>query len=375
MLSISRARSFFPIVDRGIYLDHAATAPLSTRVVEALERYAQEASRQAGFGRAAQEREIGRARERVAALLGASPAEVAFVRNTTQGLGLVAAGLDWQPGDRVVTCDLEYPSNVLPWKNLARRGVEMEILPTDGCRLAPEAVDAALRHPAVRLLALSSVEFASGFRQDLVRLGALCRERGVLFCVDAIQSLGCLPLDVRACGIDFLASGGTKWLLSAAGCGVFYAAGTVRSRLAPWVVGPRSVTDSDDDPRYPLRLREDAQRFEESKPNVPGAYALGAAVNLLLELGVTNVAAHVLALTDRLLAGLDALGARISSPREPEARSGIVSFALGDEPPEQTAARLRERSILVSVRRGGVRVSPHFYNTPEEIDALLAALR
>jgi cysteine desulfurase / selenocysteine lyase len=375
MLSCARARSFFPIVERGIYLDHAATGPLSTRVVEALDRYAQEASRASGFGRSAQAREIERVRERLAVMLGASPAELAFVRSTTQGLGFVAAGLDWRPGDRVLTCDLEYPSNVLPWKHLARRGVETEILVTDGRRLDLDAVEAALRHPAVRMLALSSVAFASGFRQDLVRLGALCRERGVLFCVDAIQSLGCLPVDVRACGIDFLASGGTKWLLSADGCGVFYAAAPVLDRLTPAVVGTRSVRGSDDDPRYPLELREDARRFEESRLNAPGVYALGAAVDLLLEVGIENVACRVLELTDRLLAGLEAQGARIESPREPVARSGIVAFTLAHEPPEQTAARLRQRRILVSVRRGRVRVSPHFYNTSDEIDALLAALR
>jgi len=241
-------------------------------------------------------------------------------------------------------------------------------------RLPPEDVEEALRSPRVRLLALSSVEFGSGARNDLGTLGRLCRERGVLFCVDAIQSLGCLPLDPVAWGIDFLAADGHKWLLSVEGCGLFYCARRMLDRLRPRIVGWRSVADNRDFDRYQTDLQPGAGRFEEGTPNTPGIFALGAAIDLLLELGIEPIAARVLALTDRLVEGLRARGARVLSPRGPGETSGIVSFTLADEAPARTVARLRERRIFTIVRRGGVRASPHFYNDEGEIDALLEAL-
>jgi selenocysteine lyase/cysteine desulfurase len=273
-----------------------------------------------------------------------------------------------------VTCDLEYPSNVYPWWTLRERGIETTVLHGRDGRLPLEAVDEALRDPRVRLLALSSVEFGSGYRNDLVALGRLCRERGVLFCVDAIQSLGCLPLDASQTGIDFLAADGHKWLLSVEGCGIFYCARRVLDRVQPRVVGWRSVVDNHDFDRYHLELQESAGRFEEGTPNTAGIFALGAAIDLLLEIGVEAIGARVLALTNRLVAGLEARGATLRSPRGPGEASGIVSFLWPGEDPDRTVARLRAHRIFVVARRGGVRASPHFYNAEQEIDALLEAL-
>ncbi len=357
------------------YLNHAGVAPISSRVQEALARYAGEASR-SGAWRYGEfyDAEIERVRGRAAELLGATPEEVAFVKNTTEGLGLVATGLDWQRGDQVVTCDLEYPSNVYPWWSLAERGVETVMLRGHDGRLPLAAVEDALSSPRARLLALSSVEFGSGFRNDLDALGRLCRERGVLFCVDGIQSLGCLPTDVEASGVDFLAADGHKWLCSVEGAGLFYCSRRVIDRVTPRIVGWRSVTDNHDYDRYHTELQPGAGRFEEGTPNTPGIFALGAAIDLLLELGVEAIAQRVLALTDRLVAGLEARGAHLLSPRGPGEASGIVSFQLGSEPPDRTAARLRAQGVFVVVRRGGVRASPHFYNDEAEIDRLLDAL-
>jgi selenocysteine lyase/cysteine desulfurase len=370
-----RTRSFFPVTRELVYLNHAGVAPISTRCEEALARYAAAATRLGAFdyGRS-YDAEVERVRTRAARLLAAEPDEIAFVKNTTEGLGLVAAGLDWRPGEKVVSCDLEYPSNVYPWWSLRERGVETEMLRGREGRLPPETVETALRDPRVRLLALSSVEYGSGFRNDLGALGALCRERGVLFCVDAIQSLGCLPLDVQAAGIDFLAADGHKWLLSLEGCGLFYCSRRVLDRVRPRVVGWRSVVDNHDFDRYHLELQASAGRFEEGTPNTAGIFALGAAIDLLLEVGIEAIAARVLALTDRLVTGLCERGALLRSPRARGEASGIVSFLLRDEQPAETVARLRARRIFVVARRGGVRASPHFYNTEREIDALLEAL-
>ena len=374
-MSPDEVRSLFPVTRRLAYLNHAGVSPISTRAAAALARYADLATSEGALHYGERyDAEIERVRGRAATLLGAGPDEIAFVKNTTEGLGLVASGLNWQPGDRVVTCDLEYPSNVYPWWSLRSRGVQTVMLPGEAGRLPLERVETALRDSRVRLLALSSVEFGSGARNDLEALGRLCREREVLFCVDAIQSLGCLPLAARACGIDFLAADGHKWLLSVEGCGIFYCARERVGLLEPRVVGWRSVKDNQDFDRYHFELQPGAGRFEEGTPNTGGIFALGAAIDLLLEVGIESVAGRVLALAQRLAQGLEERGARLLSPRGAADRSGIVSFALANEVPADTAARLAARGVVVAARRGGVRASPHFYNDDSDLEALLAAL-
>jgi selenocysteine lyase/cysteine desulfurase len=237
-----------------------------------------------------------------------------------------------------------------------------------------ESVEQALSNPRVRLLALSSVEFGSGARNDLEALGKLCRERGVLFCVDAIQSLGCFPLDVERCGVDFLAADGHKWLLSLEGCGIFYCSRRVLDLVTPRIVGWRSVADNRDFDRYHMDLQPGAGRFEEGTPNTAGIFALGAAIDLLLELGIEAIGRRVLDLTQHLVEGLARRGAQLLSPRGPGEASGIVSFQAGEEPPGRTVERLRERGVLVVERRGGVRASPHFYNDEADLERLLEAL-
>jgi selenocysteine lyase/cysteine desulfurase len=374
-MSWERTRSFFPVTRTLAYLNHAGVAPISTRVAEALARYSAEASERGAFDYARSfDAEVERVRGRAARLLGAHGDEIAFAKNTSEGLGLVAAGLDWQRGDRIVTCDLEYPSNVYPWWSLRPRGVETVMLRSRDGSLPIESVEEALRHPRTRLLSLSSVEFGSGARNDLAALGRLCRERGVLFCVDAIQSLGCFPLDVGECHVDFLAADGHKWLLSVEGCGLFFCRRALLEGLTPRVVGWRSVSNNLDFDRYHLELQPGAGRFEEGTPNTPGIFALGAAIDLLLELGVEAVGQRVLELTDMLCEGLAARGAAIASPRGPGQASGIVAFRLPDEAPGRTAARLRAAGVFVVERRGCVRASPHFYNSPGDLERLLRAL-
>jgi selenocysteine lyase/cysteine desulfurase len=243
-----------------------------------------------------------------------------------------------------------------------------------GGRLPSAAVEEALQSPRVRLLALSSVEFGSGARNDLETLGRLCRERGVLFCVDAIQSVGCFPLDVEQCGIDFLSADGHKWMLSVEGCGIFFCSRRVQDLIRPRIIGWRSVKNNRDFDTYHMDLQPSAGRFEEGTPNTPGIFGLGAAIDLLLELDVSAIGDRVLALTDRLVEGLRARDAELRSPRDPGAASGIVSFAMRGQHPGDTVKRLRAKRIIVTERRGGVRASPHFYNSEEEIDQLLAAL-
>jgi len=368
-------RELFPITKSLIYLNHAGVAPISTRVREALAHYARLASEEAAFHYAKSiTAEIERVRGQSAKFLGAEAEEIAFVANTTEGLNLVANGLAWKEGDRIVTCDLEYPSNVYPWWNLRDRGVETILLAGENCRLPFERIEAALRDPKVRLLSLSSVEFGSGARNDLDRIGQLCRERNVLFCVDAIQSLGCFSLDVRKTPVDFLAADGHKWLLGPEGCALFFCTKARLAELRPKVVGWGSVKNPLDFDHYALEFPDRATKFEAGTPNVAGIFGLGAAIDLLLELGVEAIGNRILSLTDHLVEGLRSRQAIVLSPRDSGEASGIVSFLWGAEPPERTLARLRDQRIFAAVRRGGVRISPHFYNHIEEIESALAVL-
>ncbi|MCH8084480.1 MAG: aminotransferase class V-fold PLP-dependent enzyme [Myxococcales bacterium] len=370
-----RTRSLFPVTREMAYFNNAGVAPISSRVDEAIRRYTEEATRLGAFHYPRFfNAEIERVRARAADLIHASADEVAFVKNTTEGIGIVASGLDWQRGDEVLTCDLEYPSNVYPWWSLRERGVETVMLHGREGRLPLAVVEEALKSPRVRLLALSSVEFGSGARNDLEALGALCREHGVLFCVDAIQSVGCFPIDVEKCGIDFLAADGHKWMLSVEGCGIFFCSKRVQDLITLRTIGWRSVQNNLDFDTYHMELQPGAGRFEEGSPNTPGIFALGAAIDLLLELDVSAIGERVLALTDRLVDGLRERGAELKSPREPGEASGIVSFAIPGQTPADTVRRLRAQRIFVIERRGGVRASPHFYNSEDEIDRLLAAL-
>jgi selenocysteine lyase/cysteine desulfurase len=369
-----RTRAFFPAVEGAIPLDHAGRAPLSTRAADALVRYAHEATRAPSLAPDAFEAPRERVRARAARLLGARPDELAFVRNTTEGLGLVARGLPWRPGDRVLTSALEYSSNVTVWLGLRDRGVETVLLPDREGRLDLDDLAFALDDPSVRLVSLSSVAFASGDPLDVPRAGRLCAERGVLFCLDAIQSLGLLPLDVRAAGVDFLAAGGQKWLCAGEGAGLFYCARERLARLTPPVLGWRNVRDVGDAPPYPTAPHASALRFEAGAPNTPGILALGAAIDLALELGVERIAARVGALTRHLADGLRAAGAEIVAPRAPGRDSGIVAFRVPGEAPERTAARLGRAGAIVRVRRDAVRLSPHYYLRESEMDAVVAAV-
>jgi cysteine desulfurase/selenocysteine lyase len=369
-------RELFPVTRSLIYLNHAGVAPISTRVSEALAHYSQ-LSREEGAYRYNRSFSPAIRRTRVAAsrLIGAASEEIAFIKNTTEGLGIVANGLDWQEGDKVITGDLEYPSNVYPWWHLKSKGVETLMLKGSQGRYCLDDLKQCLSDPQVRLLSLSSVEFGSGARNDLDVIGKLCREHDVLFCVDAIQSLGCLSLDVSQTPIDFLAADGHKWMLGCEGCGIFYCRREHIPLLRPATVGWGNVVDSSDFDNYNLELPDDANRFEEGTLNLPGIFALGAALELLLELDIYAIEKRVCSLTDQLEQGVRALGAEVLSPRSAGEKSGILSFQLPGEDPESTVDRLRTRNIFSIVRRGGVRLSPHFYNNESEIDLLLKALK
>jgi selenocysteine lyase/cysteine desulfurase len=366
-----RFRDDFPITADVAYLNHAAIAPLPRRSAERMKALADTVSQTGDRRWLERNAEVERVRGLAARLLGArEPREVALVENTSTGLSFIAQGLDWRAGDNVVGADLEFPSNVYPWMQLAARGVEYRTVPERDGRIDPDELLSRL-DGRTRVLALSSVQYASGFRSDLVRLGAACRERGILFVVDAIQSLGALKHDVEQENVDVLAAAAHKWLLGPEGSGVLYVSDRVIDRVRPIRSGWRSMRDQTDWTEFALDWNDGAKRFESGTLNMYGIAALGGSLEILLEAGPEAIERQVLALVDRAARGLADLGFTVISSRAPGETSGIIAATHPRHDASGLVRRLSERNVVVAARAGRLRISPHFYNTEEEIDRCL----
>jgi cysteine desulfurase/selenocysteine lyase len=373
----------FPVLRHWDFYNHAGVSPMPAAVAEVLRQYADHAQRHA-YLEAGVHRRLEALRQDCARLINARPAEVAFIKNTSEGIATIAKGLEtstgWQAGDRVVLPAVEYPANIYPWFDLRQRlGVELVMIPQsagpDGrLRVPLDRVLEAADHPRTRLVAISHVQYATGQQADLATLGRHCRQGGRLLLVDAIQSAGVLPIDVQAMNIDFLAAGGHKWLMGPEGTGFLYVRQELIERVQPLAIGWMNVTNADDYSRLDFTYKPDARRYECGTLNVPGLLGLGASLRTLLELGTPALTARLRELTDHLIALLESRGARIASPRGPGEDSGIVSFEIPGRDPRELAAALRRRQIEVVVRDGRLRASPHFYNTPAQLERLVEAL-
>jgi selenocysteine lyase/cysteine desulfurase len=367
-------RTGFPVTERWAFLDHAAVAPLPGCAVAAMREWLDDL---AAHGVVCEPRLLDRIemiRGRFGELIHADPLDVAFVKNTSEGVGIVAEGFPWQPGDNVVTAAEEYPANLYPWLNLASRGVETRLAPSRGPRIALDDLREAI-DSRTRILSLSFIEYSSGYRNDLAAVGELCRERGIFFFVDAIQGLGVLPLDVDAMGIDALAADGHKWLLGPEGAGVLYVRRDWVERLRPVGVGWHSVVDCWNFTKIDFRLKPHAGRWESGSPNAVGIVGLGASLDLLREIGLPALSERLLFLTDHLCEEAARAGIEVFSSRRPEEKSGIVSLALPGIDLKAAVRRCRESGIVINQRAGRLRASPHVYNTTGELDQLIEVLR
>jgi len=372
-MDTARIRSEFPITANYNFQNHAGVAPLSRRTAAAMQHYVDHCRDNAYIGGQFY-KHADAVRGLAARLIGAGVDEVTYVKCTTEGIAFVANGLEWHAGDNVVITNVEFPANVYPWVNLQARGVAVRMVPEEDGRIdlnrIIEAIDAR-----TRVVSISAVQYASGFRTDLAGLGGACRSRGVLFCIDAIQALGVLPIDVRGMKIDFLASDGHKWICGPEGCGLFYCRRELLGRLRPTTVGWACMKNALEFGTYQFEFLDDVRRFDCGSYNLAGVYGLGAAIELLLEVGIDAIARHVLELTDRLVAGVVAKGYRVVSSRRPGEASGIVAFTSDRHDHNEIQRRLEaEHRIIIVVREGRLRSSPHFYNTPQEIDQLIDAL-
>jgi selenocysteine lyase/cysteine desulfurase len=370
----AQLRAAMPVAERWAYFDHAAVAPLSAPAAAATAKWLDEAAREGDTVWPQWDREVEQTRQTASRLIGAEPSEIALVPNTTAGINLVAEGLDWRPGDNVVTLADEFPSNLYPWMHLADRGVDTRLVPTDDGRVNLDEL-AARCDDRTRVVSVSWIAYASGCRRDLAAIGAAARSCGALFFVDAIQGVGAFPLDVRRTPVDFLAADGHKWMLGPEGAGLAYIRRVCLPLLRPIGVGWNSVVQGGDFSRIELNIKPDASRYEGGSQNMAGMLALGASLRLLESLGIEKVAAAILDVTDHACDRLEQIGARIISPRGADERSGIVSFELPGADATAVRRRCLEKGVALACRGGRLRISPHAYNDEQDVDRLIESLK
>lgn len=372
--ALKAARNEFPITKRCIYFDLANMNSPPFRVTKAL----------AGFFATLQERggdkiafaaEIEATRRKAATLLGCDASEIAFTRNTSDGLNIAANAIDWRAGDNVVLPANEHPNNVFPWLNLRRRGVEVRLVPTD-----PKGwmdADSFRPHvdPRTRVVAVADVSFHPGQRNDLESIAALCDERGAYLVVDGVQAVGLLDVRLRERGIAMWAASGHKGLLSPHGMGLFFCRRDLIPQMKPAYASRTSVVPGAADDHFVDKpdapFRDDAGRFEIGNFNYSGIYAMSAGLDLILEIGIANIEQHVLSLGEDLTAKLARRGIERLGPSAPGRRSSICALRFQGE---GWVEHFAKNGIVVSGRRGAIRVSLGLYNAFEEIDEFVAVI-
>lgn len=366
----------FQLKDQICYLNHAAVSPWPTRTTQAVTRFAEQNLCYGSLHYLEWLKTEASLRQLAANLLHApSPNDIALMKNTSEALSVVAYGIDWQTGDNVVISNQEFPSNRIVWESLANRGVEVRQADLDQ-GLSPEQAIIAQIDQRTRLVSLSSVQYASGLRMNLSVIGDYCQQHGVLFCVDAIQSVGAHDIDVIASKIDFLAADAHKWMLGPEGIALFYSSPAARERLALTQYGWHMVEHLGDYQRQDWQPARTARRFECGSPNMLGIHALHASLSLITEIGIDSIERDIQAKTQRLIDGIDAiLGSRLISPRARDRRAGIVTFSLHDHNTESLFHWLQQQQVFCALRGGGIRLSPHFYTPDHSIDRALELIR
>lgn len=373
-------RDEFPWADAGesLYFNHASTGPLPARTVAKLEEWSRLRTIPTRISQDLQFGTLARGRELIASLIGADPSEIAMAVNTSYGVNLAAFSLPLKAGDVVVSPTQEFPANVYPWMALAeRRGVGHRMIDCEHGVLTVERLRDELDHDErIKLVAVSWVQFASGATVDLKVLGALCRERGVFFFVDAIQGVGPLRLNLRDTHVDILSCGAQKWLMSPWGSGFVYVRRELIERLEPHDVSWLAVKDSDDFSRltnYDLTWREDARKFEMITLPYQDFAGMVASLELITSLGADNIVAHTRRLARMMIDwASDRDDIEVVTPTDPAHHAGTVS--LRPRAPKAVSASLTAAKVAHSLREGAIRLSPYFYNTDEEVGRVLALL-
>jgi cysteine desulfurase/selenocysteine lyase len=359
----------FPVREHLIYLNHAAVAPLCRPAAEAMRHLAADAMEFGSLHYPEWLETYERLRIAAARLIGAARDEIAIVKNTSEGIATVAAGLDWRPGDKIVAFREEFPANYFPWKKLEQTGVRVEWL---SCHDSLDRIEQACR--GARLLAISFVQYLSGYRAPIEAIGEICARNGCIFLVDAIQGLGAFPIDVRRARIHALAADGHKWLLGPEGCGILFISQGVRDSIRPVEFGWTNVAAYSDYASRDLTLRPDAGRYECGTLNTIGCFGLMASIEFLLDVGLGVISPVVQKLGDLVAEGAQAKGYEVLGSRSPENGAGIVSFRRSGVESSYIVQKLKSAGVVAAPRQGWVRMSPHFYISPDDIGHMLEAL-
>jgi selenocysteine lyase/cysteine desulfurase len=365
----TRYRDEFPVTKELIYLNHAAVSPLCRRAAEAIRWLADDACQ---FGSLHYDKwmdSYAGLRKAAARLINAGPDEIAIVKNTSEGIAMVALGLDWKAGDRVVAFKEEFPANYYPWLRLEKRGVQLTWLSIyDPLEKIAEAI------PGARLLAISFVNYLSGYRVDLEAIGKLCHEHGCFYFVDAIQGMGVFPIDVETSFIDALAADGHKWMLGPEGNGVLYVRRKWLDAIEPVEFGWTNPANYADYSSRDMTLRSDAGRYECGTLNTVGCFGQRASIEFLLEVGIQNVEAAVMARAAQLDHGLRARGYDVMIERTAATGSAIISFRHPVIDAKMMVSELKRNKITAAPRQGWVRLSPHFYISGDDIEQVIRTL-
>ncbi|MEZ6140698.1 MAG: aminotransferase class V-fold PLP-dependent enzyme [Zavarzinella sp.] len=367
-------RNYFPVCEKWAFFDHAAVCAPPSVCRDKIAEYSADLSENGIASFLKWHEQVIAARSTVGRLLNCAADDICFVGSTTQGIGIVAEGFPWQPGDEVITFAEEYPSNQYPWLNLQEKLVNVVNIPSRGNKIAIDDIMKAIT-PRTRVLAISSVEFGSGFRNDLVTISEICQKNQIFLFVDAIQSLGVQPIDLQSLPMDALAADSHKWLLGPEGAGIFYLKREWVERFHAIGVGWNSVVHPANFSSIDFRLKPHAGRFEGGTINVAGILGMAASMNLLLEVGIDSVWDKVNSLTQYFAEKIASAGWSVFSAREEPFRSGIVSIDYPGKDLKKVMATCRNEKIIVNVRSDRLRISPHFYNTIEELDHLIDVLR
>ncbi len=368
------ARKLFPHIEKGVtYLNHAATGPFSVRLLDVMNEYFRTRSEDKIDDFPAFVKTVEETKNMLADYMNTDSSRIAFLDNTTNGLNLLAQGLHWEDGDEIILNDLEFPANIYPFMNLEKRGVKILIVKShDGIVSAEDIIENIT--PRTRLVSVSMVQFLSGYRIDLNKLGSECSRKGVILSVDAIQGMGAFRLDVRECNIDFVSCGTQKWMLGLQGLSFIYVSGELQKKLDPVYVGWLGVNDGWNLLDYNLSLKDSAERFQPGSLNSAGIYALHASLNLFREFGISEVEQNVLSNSKLLISELKKLGIEPLLPEgEEKYLSGIISFRHNNA--YSILEILQQKKIETAVREGILRISPHFYNNEEDIGRLIDGLK
>ena len=373
-MQLDDVRELFPHLRADkIYFNHASTGPMSERVKDKLihlirDRSGEKIDDYKEFMQTYEE-----AKYILAELINSTPARIAFVDNTSNGINIIAQGLKLKKGDRILLNDIEFPANVYPFLNLKKNGIEIDFAKSQNGIVSAEDIINSVKENT-KLISVSFVQFLSGYKVDLEKLGKYCNENGIILSVDAIQGLGALQLDVKRCNIDFISCGTQKWLLGLQGLGFVYVSENLQGKLDPKYVGWLSVKNAWSLLNYDLSLRNSAERFQNGTINTFGIYALNASLKLFKEFGIENVERRVIENSTYFINELKNIGYNpILKNQSEESLSGIVS--IRNEKNKEIYEELEKKNVNAAFREGIIRFSPHFYNTNEEIDIVISKLK